>query len=128
MRFDGKVVVVTGGASGIGRAASEILAARGASVSVIDLSNDAGNETLNSIRARDGKAVFFSVDVSQRQQLQEAIDETRKTFGPIDILVVSAGIQRYGDALTTDEDQWIEVMGVNSYGELSETQFCLPDM
>ena len=64
MKFDGKVAVVTGGASGIGRAASEILAARGASVSLIDVSPDAGNETIKSIHSRNGKAVFFSVDVS----------------------------------------------------------------
>jgi NAD(P)-dependent dehydrogenase (short-subunit alcohol dehydrogenase family) len=128
MRFDGRVAVVTGGASGIGRAASEILAERGAAVSVIDISSDAGNETLTEISKHGGKAVFFSVDVSERQQLQKAIDETRKAFGPIDILVVSAGIQRYGDALTTDEDQWKEVMGVNLNGALYAAQFCLPDM
>ena len=120
--------MVTGGASGIGRAASEILAARGAAVSVIDVSRDAGNETLDSIRSRDGKAAFFSVDVSQSQDLLNAIDETRKTFGPIDILVVSAGIQRYGNALTTDEDQWAEVMGVNLNGARYAAKFCLPDM
>ena len=128
MKFDGKVAVVTGGASGIGRAASEILAARGAAVSVVDVSDNAGDETVNSIRSRDGKAVFFSVDVSQPQQLQEAIAETRTTFGPIDILVVSAGIQRYGDVLTTDEDQWTDVMGVNLNGARYAAKFCLPDM
>lgn len=128
MRFDGKVAVVTGGASGIGRATSEILASRGASVSVIDVLPEAGNETLNSIRSRDGKAVFFPGDVSNSQQLEEAIDETRATFGPIDILVVSAGIQRYGNALTTDEDQWAEVMGVNLNGARYAAKFCLPDM
>ena len=128
MRFDGKVAVVTGGASGIGRAAAEILSTRGASVSLIDVSPDAGNETVNSIRSRDGKAVFFAVDVCQPRQLQEAIDETRTTFGPIDILVVSAGIQRYGNALTTDDDQWAEVMGVNLNGARYAAKFCLPDM
>ena len=128
MKFDGKVAVVTGGASGIGRAASEILAARGASVSLIDVSPDAGNETIKSIHSRNGKAVFLSVDVSQPEHLQKAIDKTRTTFGPIDILVVSAGIQRYGNALTTDEDQWAEVMGVNLNGARYAAKFCLPDM
>lgn len=128
MRFDGKVAVVTGGASGIGRAAAEILAARGASVSVLDVSTAAGDETLNSIHSQDGKAIFFSVDVSRPQQLQEAIAETRTTFGPIDILVVSAGIQRYGNALTTDDAQWDEVMSVNLNGSRYAAKFCLPDM
>jgi NAD(P)-dependent dehydrogenase (short-subunit alcohol dehydrogenase family) len=128
MRFEGKIAVVTGGASGIGRAASEILAARGAAVSESDFAAGAGHETVNGIRARDGKAVFLPVDVSQPQQMQDAISETRTTFGPIDILVVSAGIQRYGNALTTDEDQWAEVMGVNLNGAWYAAKFCLPDM
>jgi len=128
MRFDGKVAVVTGGASGIGRAAAEILAARGAAVAVIDLEQGAGNETLESIRKRNGKAVFLSVDVSQPRQVQVAVDETRATFGPVDILVVSAGIQRYGTALTTGDEQWAEVMTVNLNGAWYAARACLPDM
>jgi NAD(P)-dependent dehydrogenase (short-subunit alcohol dehydrogenase family) len=128
MRFDGKVAVVTGGASGIGRAAAEILAARGAAVAVIDLAQEAGNETTEGIRSRNGKALFFSVDVSQQGQVQVAINETRATFGPVDILVVSAGIQRYGTALTTSNEQWAEVMGVNVNGAWYAARACLPDM
>jgi NAD(P)-dependent dehydrogenase (short-subunit alcohol dehydrogenase family) len=62
MRFDGKVAVVTGGASGIGRAAAEILAARGAAVTLIDLEQSAGHETVAGIGNRDGKALFCSGD------------------------------------------------------------------
>ena len=128
MRFDGKVAVVTGGASGIGRAAAEILAARGAAVAVIDLELEGGNETAEGIRSRDGKALFFSVDVSQAEQVQAAITETRSSFGPVDILVVSAGIQRYGNALTTSDEQWAEVMDVNLNGAWYAARACLPDM
>ena len=88
MRFDGKVAVVTGGASGIGRATAEILAARGAAVAVIDLEQEAGHETVEAIRKQDGKALFFSVDVSQPGQVQVAVDEARVTFGPVDILEI----------------------------------------
>lgn len=128
MRFDGKVAVVTGGASGIGRAAAEILAARGAAVALIDREQEAGRETAETIRKQDGKALFFSVDVSQPRQIQVAVDETRSTFGPVDILVVSAGIQRYGTALTTTDEQWAEVMGVNLNGAWFAARACLPDM
>ncbi|HXM33952.1 MAG TPA: glucose 1-dehydrogenase [Pyrinomonadaceae bacterium] len=128
MRFDGKVAVVTGGASGIGRAAAEILAARGAAVAVLDLAQEAGNETAESIRQREERALFFSVDVSQPRQIQAAVDEAHALFGPIDILVVSAGIQRYGNALTTSDEQWTEVMNVNVNGAWYAARACLPDM
>lgn len=128
MRFDGRVAVVTGGASGIGRATAEILAARGASVVVLDLSQEAGHETAGTIRERGGKAIFFSVDVSQQGQVQVAVDVARASLGPVDILVVSAGIQRYGNALTTSDEQWSEVMGVNVNGAWYAARACLPDM
>jgi NAD(P)-dependent dehydrogenase (short-subunit alcohol dehydrogenase family) len=128
MRFDGKVAVVTGGASGIGRATAELLAARGAAVAVIDLAQEAGHETVEGIHKRDGKALFQPVDVSQPRQVQLAVDEARALFGPVDILVVSAGIQRYGNGLTTSDEQWTEVMSVNLNGAWYAARACLPDM
>lgn len=128
MRFDGKVAVVTGGASGIGRATAELLAARGAAVAVIDLAQEAGHETVEGIHKRDGKALFLPVDVSQPRQVQLAVDEARALFGPVDILVVSAGIQRYGNGLTTSDEQWTEVMSVNLNGAWYAARACLPDM
>jgi NAD(P)-dependent dehydrogenase (short-subunit alcohol dehydrogenase family) len=128
MRFDGKVAVVTGGASGIGRAAAEILAARGAAVALIDLAEESGHETAEVINKQGGKSIFFNVDVSQQRQVQGAVDDTRSVLGPVDILVVSAGIQRYGNALTTSDEQWDEVMGVNLNGAWYAARACLPDM
>ena len=128
MRFDGKVAVVTGGGSGIGRATAEILATRGAAVAVIDLAEEAGTETADGIRRRNGQALFRPVDVAKPNQIRSAVSDARASFGPIDILVVSAGIQRYGNALTTTDEQWTEVMGVNLNGAWYAARACLPDM
>ena len=126
MRFDGKSVVVTGGAMGIGRAACEIFAERGASVLIIDRDGGAGNEVCDAIESNDGKALFRQVDVSVFEEVEEAVNEAANVFGSINALVVSAGIQRYGTALTTDSDQWNEVLDVNLKGAWNAARACLP--
>src|SRR5262245_12562854 len=113
MRFDGKVAVVTGGASGIGRAAAELLAARGASVAILDRKESPGESVAAGIEARSGHAVFCPVEITQPGQVDSAIGKAREALGPIDVLVVSAGVQRYGNALTTTDEQWAEVLSVN---------------
>ena len=113
MRFDGKAVVVTGGALGIGRAACELLAERGASVAVLDWNEEAGRETADAISAGGGNAVFSQVDVADQAAVAAAVDQAAETFGAINGLIVSAGIQRYGTAVTTTDEQWDEVLNVN---------------
>ncbi len=128
MEFEGKVAVVTGGASGIGRATAEILSARGARVGVLDLAEDEGQDVVQSIRAQDRQVLFHAVNVAEPGEVHAAVYQVRKAFGPIDILVVSAGIQRYGNALTTSDAQWTEVLGVNLNGAWYAARACLPDM
>lgn len=128
MRFDNKVAIVTGGASGIGRATAEILAVRGAAVAVLDLESEAGHSVVAGIMANNGSALFCPVNVADAAQVRLAIERAREAFGAIDILVVSAGIQRYGNALTTPDEQWAEVMSVNMNGAWYAARTCLPDM
>ena len=125
MRFDGKTIVVTGGALGIGRAAVEIFVERGASVLMIDWDEVAGAELEASVN-ENGKCIFRKADVSKHDAVQSAIEDAFESFGSIDSLVVSAGIQRYGTALTTDDAQWDEVLGVNLRGAWNAARATLP--
>jgi NAD(P)-dependent dehydrogenase (short-subunit alcohol dehydrogenase family) len=128
MRFENKVAVVTGGASGIGRAAAEMLAARGAAVAILDVKESAGGSVAEDIEANGGRAIFCPVDIAQSAQVNSAVGKARETLGPIAILVASAGIQRYGNALTTTHEQWAEVLSVNLNGAWYAARACLPDL
>lgn len=126
MRFDGKTVVVTGGALGIGRAACEIFAERGASVSILDWDDEAGSRLCNELERKGASTMYQKVNVANFDDVRTAVDATAVAFGTIDSLTVSAGIQRYGTAVTTSEEQWDEVMDVNLKGAWNAARACLP--
>jgi NAD(P)-dependent dehydrogenase (short-subunit alcohol dehydrogenase family) len=128
MRFDGKAVIVTGGALGIGQAASELLAERGASVAIFDWNEAAGNSTCDKIIKAGGKAIFEKVNVANHQAIELAANNVTRTFGRLDSLVVSAGIQRYGTAVTTPDEQWDEVMNVNLRGAWNAARAVIPKL
>lgn len=126
MRFDEKTVVVTGGALGIGQAVCELLAERGANVAILDWDEKAGNETCEKINERGGNAVFEKVNVADFVAVNTAVQNAHKAFGKINSLVVSAGIQRYGTAVTTNEQQWSEVLDVNLKGAWNAAKAVIP--
>ena len=126
MRFDGKVIVVTGGALGIGQAACEVFAERGGKVAILDWDAEAGNETCEKIRARGGCAIFEKVNVADFEAVENAVENACQAFGKINSLVVSAGIQRYGTATSTSEDQWNEVLNVNLKGAWNAARAVIP--
>jgi len=128
MRFDRKTIVVTGGALGIGQAACILLAERGGSVSIIDWDEEAGNSTCDEITKAGGNALFTKVDVSDAAGVEDAIGRTVEAFGGIDSLIVSAGIQRYGTAISTTDEQWNEVLGVNLKGAWNTARSVIPHL
>ena len=120
MQLKGKVAMITGGASGIGRATALLFAREGAAVSVIDLDQSGGEAVVKAISGVTrpeggcgGAAIFVHGDVTQAGDCQRAVHETIAAFGGIDILFNNAGIIRRATVLETTEEEWDRVMAVN---------------
>ncbi|MBI5441250.1 MAG: SDR family NAD(P)-dependent oxidoreductase [Deltaproteobacteria bacterium] len=117
-RFEGKTVIITGGASGIGAQTARDFAAEGASVVLFDAQEEAGERVAEEIRSSGGRAVSFRVDVTSVAEVEQGVSRAFEAFGDVQLLVQSAGMLR--DALLKDvtEGQWNAVMDVNAKGTL----------
>lgn len=124
----GRVALVTGGSSGIGRASAQALAAAGAAVAVNGIDARAVHETVESIRAAGGRAIPLVADVSDPAAITDAVHRTVAEFEGLDVLVTSAGIQRYGTVTDTDEKVWDEVFAVNVKGVYLTARAALPHL
>jgi NAD(P)-dependent dehydrogenase (short-subunit alcohol dehydrogenase family) len=118
MRLDGKVTLITGGGSGIGRESALLFAREGAAVAVVDIDDQGGEETVALVKAEGARAVYCRADVSIAADCERMVASAEREFGKLDVLFNNAGIMhaRDDDALTTDETVWDLTMNVNAKG------------
>jgi len=123
-----KVAIITGGASGIGRATAILFAQKGAAVSIIDINQMLGEITASGINASGGRAIFIPCNVAQAVDCKTAIGKTVETFGGLDILFNNAGIIRRTNILTITEEDWDLVMDVNVKSIFLMSRHAIPHM
>jgi NAD(P)-dependent dehydrogenase (short-subunit alcohol dehydrogenase family) len=109
----GKVALISGGASGIGKATALLFAQEGAAVAVADINQQAGAQVVDEILAKGGKAIFIPCDVTQDEDCRRAVHLTWRTLAGLDILFNNAGIIRRADVVETSEADWDLVLAVN---------------
>jgi 2-hydroxycyclohexanecarboxyl-CoA dehydrogenase len=124
----GRVALVTGGGGGIGGAIATALAADGHAVAVADLRLEAARVSAKRVAAAGGRAAPFVVDVTDGETVAEAIAETSRELGPVEILVNNAGWDELKPFVETDEEFWDRVIAINFKGCLHTTRALLPGM
>jgi len=128
VRLANKVALITGGASGIGRATALRFAREGAAVAVVDLEEVGGRAVAKAIVGEGGQAVFLCCDVSQAADCQRAVEETVDKLGGLDILFNNAGIIRRATVIDTTEEEWDRVMAVNVKSIFLLSKYAIPVM
>ena len=128
MDFGGKVVVITGAASGIGAACVREFANRNAAVAMVDCKAGADEKTVSELRPRGASVEYFRADVSSRAEIERLIPEVVARLGGINVLVNNAGIQRYGSATTVTVEEWDEVLNVNLKSAFLMSKYVIPEM
>jgi len=123
-----KIAVVTGGASGIGLAIAQRLARDGVQVAIFDLHGDEAEAAAGKIRADGGSALAIAVDVANRQSVDRGVEQVQSHLGRVNILVNSAGKDRFEPFLSISEESWNDILAVNLTGTFHCCQAVLPGM
>ncbi|MFP7299401.1 SDR family NAD(P)-dependent oxidoreductase [Neobacillus niacini] len=129
MKLNGKIAIITGGGSGIGRSSAIRFAKEGAKVTVCDLDSRNGEETVSLIRESGGEAIFIKSDVKDSNQVKDLINTTTNTFGGLHILVNNAGIgHREVRSVDLSEEEWDQVIDINLKGVFLGIKYAVPEM
>jgi NAD(P)-dependent dehydrogenase (short-subunit alcohol dehydrogenase family) len=127
-RVEGKVIIVTGGATGIGRGISEMLANEGAKVVIANRNRARGREAEEAIRARGEEAFFVATDIAKEDECRSLIEETVRTYGRLDGLVNNAGIFPRARLEETTEELWDQIFDVNLKGTFFCCKYAVPEL
>jgi NAD(P)-dependent dehydrogenase (short-subunit alcohol dehydrogenase family) len=130
MRLEGKVAIITGAGSGMGRVAAELFAAEGAKVVVAEFDEAGGNATVKSVQEAGGEATFVRTDVSNEADAKAMVDHAVATYGGVDVLYNNAGVMPEPDhsVIDTDVAVWDRVMAVNVRGVFLGCKYAIPPM
>jgi NAD(P)-dependent dehydrogenase (short-subunit alcohol dehydrogenase family) len=128
MRFEGKVVVITGAGSGIGRAAATLFAEEGGMVGLLDLDQDGIEETSSVILRQGGDALPLVCDVIDEGDVSNAVAQVLLHYNRVDVLCNNAGIELSKSLIRTEEDEWDRVLAVNLKGMFLLSKHVVPHM
>ncbi len=128
MRFTDKVCLVTGGGSGIGRAACKRFAAEGGKVVVVDLNEDHGNQTVKAITDAGGQAILAQADVSDSAEVQAAVKAAVEKWGKINVMVNDAAMMTFKPIVELPDEDWDRVLAVNLRSVFLFCKYGVPHM
>ena len=128
MNLEGKVALVTGAASGIGKRIAEIYAENGAAVAIADLNLDGANAVASELVQRGHRAIGVGMDVTQEREVDNGVAEVIAEFGKVDILVSNAGIQIIKPVQEFSLEEWRRMQAIHVDGAFLTTRACIKDM
>ncbi len=127
-KLDGKVAIVTGATSGMGRASAKLFAAEGAKVVVTGRNEERAKEVVDDIKAAGNEAIFVIADMSNMDDVKKIFDVTMETYGTVDVLFNNAGMLSMSPLMDLTVEEWNKVFNVNVTSSLVLTQLVAPVM
>lgn len=128
MRLKNKVAIVTGSTSGIGLAIAKLFASEGAKVVIAARKEDVANKIVSEIKADGGEATFIKLEVTEKADWENVVNQVKAKYGSLHILVNNAGTNEMCSLPNIDLDKWQKIMNINVTGPLMGMQLCAPLM